>query len=63
MKCMADGRENKQCDLGSKRVKIMFRVLENSVGGPLHMSPVDRPGSVSEISPGHSFLYILRLFL
>ena len=25
--------------------------------GPLHMSPVDRAGSVSEISPRHSFLY------
>ena len=25
--------------------------------GPLHMSPVDRAGLVSEISPRHSFLY------
>ena len=24
--------------------------------GPLHMSPVNRAGSVSEISPRHSFL-------
>ena len=25
--------------------------------GPVHMSPVNRVGSVSEISPRHSFLY------
>ena len=25
--------------------------------GPLHMCPVDRAGSVSGISPRHSFLY------
>ena len=28
-----------------------------SFSGPLHMSPVDRAGSVSEISPRHSILY------
>ena len=34
---------------------IFLRV--SHVLGPLHMSPVDRAGSVFEISPRHSFLF------
>ena len=39
-------------DLCRTKLKLPYQTA-----GPLHMSPVDRAGSVSEISPRHSFLY------
>ena len=33
------------------------QITQTRLLGPLHMSPVDRAGPVSEISPRHSFLY------
>ena len=46
----------------SSRKSIRHRGMnEKGLGrddcSPLHISPVDRAGSVSEISPRHSFLY------
>ena len=60
--------QNSKFHWGKKLLRIKMRTLisplfdyiinltNSFVLGPLHMSPVDRASSVSEISPRHSFL-------
>ena len=44
---------------GQASIPIVYipRNIPQRILGPLHISPVDRAGSVSKISPRRSFLY------